>query len=403
MKKNRKKYILIIILLFISLTIGVLFINNTPIVSSVFYLVNKISMGIVETEDYKNGFIETSYKNYTILHNKDVEPALPIIFTYLDELELKSNDLLGFIPKEKVTIQIDYDKNVFNARNSIGESINEAAGYYNPILRTIYINSEDPYNDIIMNMSEIENLSDGSILKSKTSFKEVLFHEYAHYMFSSFISENGIDESAIPIWFKEGIAEYIACANKSTGKELDFISLNNLKTNKDWIVSYNESDNTDIYIESMYAIYKILNLCNENDFYNIIIKCNKQSFDKSLKDVIGVSLDDFDNILRNDFSNYNEMYDEVNSLVTDYTEIKIKCLEEYIKQNKNDIRAYQTLITYYENNRGFNETLNFLQELTEKYPNESIFWRRLAILYENNNMIDLANECYLKEKNLIEK
>ena len=46
----------------------------------------------------------------------------------------------------------------------------------------------------------------------------------------------------------------------------------------------------------------------------------------------------------------------------------MQCLEEYIKDN-DDLRAYETLITF----------------------------------YENNNVLDLAEECFSKEKELIKK
>ena len=84
----------------------------------------------------------------------------------------------------------------------------------------------------------------------------------------------------------------------------------------------------------------------------------------------------------------------------EYVETKIKCLEEYIKVCEDDIRAYETLSRFYEYNRGFDITEEFLKESIEKHPEEPSLWRYLAILYENNNMLDLANECYLKEKEL---
>ena len=94
---------------------------------------------------YKNNFKETLYKNYKILHNEEVEIALPLLFSYLDKIEVKSNEILGYIPKEELTIQLDFDKEIFQERLSIGDTQRHGAGYYNKTLNTIYMNVEDVF------------------------------------------------------------------------------------------------------------------------------------------------------------------------------------------------------------------------------------------------------------------
>ena len=69
------------------------------------YKINKIYYSQFEDKEYKNNFKETLYKNYKILHNEEVEIALPLLFSYLDKIEVKSNEILGYIPKEELTIQ----------------------------------------------------------------------------------------------------------------------------------------------------------------------------------------------------------------------------------------------------------------------------------------------------------
>lgn len=67
------------------------------------------------------------------------------------------------------------------------------------------------------------------------------------------------------------------------------------------------------------------------------------------------------------------------------------------------MRAYEFLCTLYETNSEFEKTIEFLKDSIEKHPTQSILWRRLAIVYENNNMLDLASKCYAKEKLLEDK
>ena len=48
------------------------------------YKINKIYYSQFEDKEYKNNFKETLYKNYKILHNEEVEIALPLLFSYLN-------------------------------------------------------------------------------------------------------------------------------------------------------------------------------------------------------------------------------------------------------------------------------------------------------------------------------
>lgn len=397
MKKLLKIFVAIIIIITAMIIIEI---KYGIVKSKLSFIINKIAMTIVETEEYKNEFIETKYKNYKIIHNKEFTPALSMVFAYLDNMELRSYELLGYTPKEELTIQIDYDEDVFKARNSIGISVEDAVGYYNSEIKTIYMLAEDPYNDVIMDNKKIEKLPDGIVFISSTTFSEVLFHEYTHYIFNNFISENDIDELSIPIWFQEGISEYIASANKLSEGDLDFVSLNKLNTINDWVDSCN-NENAEVYIQSMYAIYSIVNLSDESKLKDIIVNCKEMSFDDSFKMAMGLSLTEFEDNLRNEFSNYEEMYKSLNNS-SYYYEVKIKGLEEYIKANEDNIRAYQTLSVFYENYIGFDKALEFLKESVEKYPDEPNLWRSLAILYENNDMPELARECYLKEEKLMQ-
>ena len=93
--------------------------NSTSGKELIKYKINKIYYSQFEDKEYKNNFRETLYKNYKILHNEEVEIALPLLFSYLDKIEVKSNKILGYIPKGELTIQLDFDKEIFQVRLSI--------------------------------------------------------------------------------------------------------------------------------------------------------------------------------------------------------------------------------------------------------------------------------------------
>ena len=381
----KKRYVAIgIIVSFILIcVIGVKYITSEAGRDKLKYMINKSRATVVETEEYKSGFMETTYKNYKIKHNKNIESTLPMIFDYLDKIESRIEEVFGYIPKEELTIQIDYENDVFNARNSIGESSEEANGYYMPVIKTIYMPSENPFRDIIMD---------------STDFSESLSHEYVHHALFNFISENNINEEYIPHWFHEGVAEYLSNDVELGIDKIEYISLKKLNSDKEWVDANNEINSP--YPQSMYAIYKMIDLKGENIIKDIIINCKENTFDDSFKEIMEVSLDDFDEFLKTDIINYNNLYKEINTPEPNI-ELKTKCLEEYIKINEDDINAYIALATFYSNYRDFNTAEEFLKESIEKYPEVPLLWTTLAVLYENNNMMDLAEECYLKGEKLI--
>ena len=373
MVKIKKRYVISIAIV-ISISIFIIVakkLSNGDISNGLGYIFNKIILNIVETEEYRSELEETRYKNYKIVHNKEFKVALPVVFAYLDMLEIRTNELLGFIPTDEVTIQIDYDEEVFFARRGVESDNSSIAGYYNSISSTIYMNIKDVCREVIMNLNKEITMPDNTKGFSDSSFREILFHEYFHYALSCFLKENDISRDNIPMWFDEGLAEYSSCNDKFTEEQIDYVSLLKLNSRRDWSSIKNENKNSQVYDESMYAMYMIAKQNGENSFKDIVLKCKELSFEESFKEVMGISLEKFDDNLKNNFTNYSDVREEINELSFNYElskDLKMQCLEEYIKDN-DDLRAYETLITF----------------------------------YENNNVLDLAEECFSKEKELIKK
>ena len=72
--------------------------------------------------------------------------------------------------------------------------------------------TNNPINDVLMNMPQV-SISEGNINISDNSFKDNLFHEYTHYVIDRFIEDNNMDKNSLPLWFQEGICEYITTNN----------------------------------------------------------------------------------------------------------------------------------------------------------------------------------------------
>ena len=189
----------------------------------------------IEKDDYYDKMNEKNYENIRIIYNKDIEPTIPLIEKYIEEINTKSNTLLGINTSDKLTIQIDYDEEVFFMRPMLltGNEDYNIGGYYYGKSNTIYLYTNNPIRDILMNMPQV-NISEGNISITDNNFKDNLFHEYTHYVIDSFIDDNKIDNKAVPLWFKEGICDYITGENIFFDGELEYISLKNLETYEDW-------------------------------------------------------------------------------------------------------------------------------------------------------------------------
>lgn len=398
-----KKKIIIGTSLVIIVGMGIAYTNSTPGKEFIKYKINKIYYSQFEDKEYKNNFKETLYKNYKILHNEEVEIALPLLFSYLDKIEVKSNEILGYIPKEELTIQLDFDKEIFQERLSIGDTQRHGAGYYNKTLNTIYMNVEDVFREIINNLPKIRENDDSFIIQSM-SFKEKLFNLYYNYLLDNFFKDNNLNEQYFPIWFINGLNEYYCSIVEPIYEASIFLPLKELDNSNVWIEASKSEENSKLFAQSTYLIHKIIQFNGEKSIGDIFKKCKINTFEESFNAVMGISLDEFESEVSKSYNIYDSEYYAINTNdINDYIDIKIQCLEEYIKNNENDMRAYEFLCTLYETNSGFEKTIEFLKDSIEKHPTQSILWRRLAIVYENNNMLDLASECYAKEKLLEDK
>ncbi|WP_326514595.1 hypothetical protein [Clostridium intestinale] len=394
--KKRKSIYTIGIICILFVICGGLYIKSKGI-----FILNKIDMTSSESDDYKSGFEETHYKNYKILHSKDVEPALLLVFAYLDELEAKSNELYGYISSKELVIQFDYDESVFLNRHKTSGAVSDVVGYYNPSTNTMYMNVKDIYHDIIFNGKKTR-YEDGVLQGwGDSKFKSTFSHEYFHYIYSNFLEENNINIENLPIWFNEGISEYIGNEDVYADKDLDFISLRELNNSGDWEKNNTNNENTSAYMQSHYAIYKIINLRSSSVIKDIILGCKEKIFSESFENALGISLDEFEGNLKNNFSKDVKQSGWVTDIwANDHLDTKIKCLEDYIAYNEDDIRAYQLLGNYYKNNNGFNVAVDFLKKSIEKHPEEIKLWASLGSIYEENNMLDLSEECFDKVKEL---
>ncbi len=88
-------------------------------------------------------------------------------------------------------------------------------------------------------------------------YKRVLIHEYTHYAFHVKLRELNADPAAYPLWFHEGVAEWVSAHDAVEIRTLpSAVPLSKLKTDRQWQkarIGYE----TDIYLQSYYLIEEL--------------------------------------------------------------------------------------------------------------------------------------------------
>ena len=313
-----------------------------------------LEMGLlleIEKDNYYDEMNEKDYKNIRIIYNKDLEATIPLIEKYIDEINEKSNRVLDINTSDKLTIQLDYDKEIFLMRQMLftrNENYN-VGGYYNKKSNTIYLYTNNPINDVLMNMPQV-SISEGNINISDNSFKDNLFHEYTHYAIDRFIEDNNMDKNSLPLWFEEGICEYITTNDIYFDKELEYISLKKLETYEGF---NNEISNlqANIYEQSKLAVLKIVNEKGEKVLKDMILSLKDKDFEAVMQEYMNCSFEEFENDLQLDIKECKFKDIVENNDEDTYINTKIKCLEDYIKYDENNIEAYEILGTLYESTK----------------------------------------------------
>lgn len=344
-----------------------------------------------EPEGYNDVFKKEERDDYKILYTEKLEPALNNINLILDKA-IKSNDrVFGDFDKSPVTIKFDYIKDVFEGRyNSEGLD-----GMYIPLTKNIYFYGKDAYDHALGTMK----------------LQDSLIHEYTHHVMFEFFKANEIDISTIPLWFIEGVAEHIADTNYIT--EINkIVPFNKLVTTKQWENNL-QKENT-IYMQSKYAVRRIVILKGENKLKDIILKSKESDFNTDFKEVVGISIEDLESIMNEnlkdnftkqffEFRNINKDRTEEEKIYSDkYMNEKKKALEKYILVENNP-EAYGLLADLYINGEEYDKAEKLLKESIEKNPKEAKLYRELGLMYEKKNQLELANECFKKEESLNKK
>jgi hypothetical protein len=177
--------------------------------------------------------------------------------------------------------------------------LNDISGSYSDFNKVIAVDLEDAEVGQILNKNET----------SLYLFQKSILHEYTHYATYRVLDEIGtkakIDD--FPVWFIEGIAEYIGENEESLDYHsfgTQFIELRKLNTDKEWQYArlLKGKDGINPYFQGYFTIAFLINTYGENIISSLLKNTsNTQDFYQTLESLTG---EDIEKLERDIFNYY---------------------------------------------------------------------------------------------------
>ncbi|WP_040212840.1 hypothetical protein [Clostridium polynesiense] len=192
-------------------------------------------------------FNKEQYNNVNLYYLKDIEHGIPLVKHYLDNIQEDCESILIPVNLRNLNFKLEFNEEEYNSLSTLYK---EYKGIYisSKFNNQISMIAVDAYEDIL-----------GFNFKS-SAFKDTLRHEYTHYYLDMFFKDNNSTLNAIPVWFNEGVAEYISMVSPifSEGFPKKIIPFNKLYTDEEWSRAIEEGE--DIYLQSHFAIFNLSDL-----------------------------------------------------------------------------------------------------------------------------------------------
>lgn len=228
----------------------------------------------------KENKLTHQYQNFTIYYKLHEKELLPIIERAIDKADYLTSGLLGPVKDNEIDFILHASSDELYQETSLIKTM----GYF-----------DDP-NDIVgIAITDLDEIT-ADRMPGSFYFQSTIMHEYTHYRLQAFIKEQGLFVYRIPLWFHEGVAEYIGMYDvKHRYYPFKDTSFENLVTHKEW--EKFRLDNYDVYLQSYYAIRYIVDTYGETIIKEIIEETAKvNDFNKGFAKATGISIDDLQTI-----------------------------------------------------------------------------------------------------------
>lgn len=263
---------MLILTVYLSSAIGVFAVANTALeareLTKDFSASEKTEMLVASlwNSGPKNNAAGSLEKNGVVYsYTSATEDEIQKIDEFLELEKQRIDDFFGNEEPGNLTIVFHDDFETL----SQASGYEEAMGYYDYYSREIHLVPDDYSWDII------------------------LLHEYAHHQSHLYSEKAGLSETRLPVWFEEGIADYLA-GETSDWYDLEDIEITDF-TLLDTDASFHESysRNFDPYVQSFLAVESLANDYGEGILATLLSADKKSEFYGMLQEASGMELADF--------------------------------------------------------------------------------------------------------------
>ncbi|KKI92525.1 hypothetical protein WQ54_09210 [Bacillus sp. SA1-12] len=223
----------------------------------------------------ENKLIKT-YRNVNIYYQPQEQELLPIIEGILKKADSITTGLFGSIKDNKIDLILHSSSEDLYEKTALIETM----GYF-----------DDPNDTVGVAISDKEEIL-ANRMPGSFYFQSTIMHEYTHYRLQAFIKEKGLFVNRIPLWFHEGVAEYVGM-HDVTHRYYPFheTSFTKLDTHDEW--EKFRLDDYDVYLQSYYAIKYLVDTYGKTMIKKIIVETAEvNDFNEGFTRATGITVND---------------------------------------------------------------------------------------------------------------
>ncbi|MFC5711984.1 collagenase [Thalassorhabdus alkalitolerans] len=225
------------------------------------------------------------YGHVHIYYPEKEEEILSLTKDAFEQAMRKNEQLLGNYTKRQV------DAVVLGAQEELTElaGVTDADGYYK---------DDEKFIGFLLHDKEAILAGEKMIV---FELQSTIMHEYTHYAFRQRIKDAGIDQSEMPIWFEEGVSEYVGNDSEVESKT-KILPFSQIKDKKTWDEA-KKIENGDIYGQSFLAIDYLIEKYGIEIIQDIIKETKKaESFNKGFYSATGIEVEELHIILIEEYA-----------------------------------------------------------------------------------------------------
>ncbi|WP_455675485.1 collagenase [Pradoshia sp.] len=232
-------------------------------------------------KQFKENRLKEQHHHISIYYPEDFSELIPVTKETLDWAIDKNEEMFGEVKVRAVDLIVVKDESELTDLSGL----TEISGFYSDF---------DKLLSIVYNDKEL-------ILEKKETplyfFQQSILHEYTHYIFNRMVDSPEFDVLGYPMWFQEGIAEYIGNDRKNVEySDFTLVPFNQLIDEEQWHAARLQEE-ANVYHQSYFAVKYLTDFYGEGVLREIIQESNRTGdFEGSLVQTTGLSIQELEDV-----------------------------------------------------------------------------------------------------------